>query len=765
LRRALAETGDGTDYVKNVAGRGYFLAVPATGASAAPAPPAATAPRYSPLPRYLTPLIGRDVELAEIGDSLGRNRLATITGMGGIGKTRLAVALGEAVAASFPDGVRYVDLAPLADPGAMLSALAVALDVPLSAADAGIDTIASAIGRQYLLLIFDNCEHVAEDAAALIGALLTRVEHAAVLATSQEVLHVPGERVFRLGPLALPPEGAPDIDRFAAVALFLERVQGIDHRFALTEDNAAGVAELCRCLDGVPLVLEMAAARLPLLGVEGLLAGLDARLQMLKAGSRHAIGRHRTLAAMVDWSYSLLDAAEQEIFCRLSVFSGSFSLDAALAVAGGDYPDWEVVDILGRLLDKSFLGGGDGGSRRYRLLETLRLYAAEQLSASGSFDRLAERHARYFSALLHQAHDAFEVTPEIAWTNTYRPELGNVRAALRWCLADRARADLAIALAGNSGRLWQVLSLVVEGRRHVDAALLLIGEASPAAARLLLQAAALHRMDQAKSLALAQRSAEFFEACGDRIGLATVQSHTGAMLMFLGRLAEAEASLDLALAALAGSGRQKTLANVLMNLGNLATLRQDTAKARAAFGQALLLARTLQHANLEFDLLHNSAEMEFCAGFTERAIALMREFLPRIGESDNLYVPSNINMAAFLIAQGKLDEGAELVERVLIKAGEAGGYALRVALLQAALVLALGGTHDEAARLYFYVAAGFAAAGDLWQPIEDQARQRIVALIGSPLDGSELEAAGAQMSDAAAVALAASCLAARRAAL
>ncbi len=759
LRQALAAGGDNTEYIRNVSGRGYFLTVPPA------APPPEPVASQSPLPRHLTPLIGRDGELAELVGSLGRHRLVTIVGMGGMGKTRLAAELGRRVAADFPDGVRYVDLAPLADPGAIVSAIAVALGIP--SRSAGIDVLALAIGAQRLLLIFDNCEHVAADAAALIGALLSRTERLTVLATSQEVLHVPGEQVFRLGPLALPPAGAADIESFAAVALFLERVQGIDHRFQLDDQKRESVAEICRRLDGVPLVLEMAAARLPLLGVDGMQAGLDARLDMLRAGARAPFTRHRTLATMVEWSYSLLDAAEQEVFRRLSVFSGSFSLDAAVAIAGGEYPDWEIIDILGRLFDKSFLDAEADGPRRYRLLETLRLYAVDLLRSTGAFDRFAERHARYFSFLLAQAYEAFEVGPEAAWLDVYRPETGNVRAALRWSFADPARADLAVELAGNSGRLWQVLALVVEGRRHIDAALDLVGRASPgpAAARLLLQAAALHRMDQARALDLARRSVEMSRACGDRLGLAVAQTHSGGSLMFLGRFDEAEAALAEALPQLQGSGRKKTLANLLMHLGNLATLRNDAAKARAAFGQALELARDLQHASLEFDILHNSAEMEFCAGFTDRAIAQLRELIARIVPTDNLYVPANTNMASFLLAQNQLDEGAAFAARALSRAKDVGGYVLRATVLQCTLVVALDGRLQEAARLDGYVAAGFAAAGDLWQPIEQQAQDRILGLLRMALTESAITsvmADGAGLNEDRAIALAASCLAARR---
>jgi len=335
------------------------------------------------LPHRADMLIGRDADLAELYDRVARHRLVTLTGSGGMGKTRLAIELGRSAIALFPDGAWLVDLAPLTDSLQVVSATAAVLGVASDSAGAGAASLVDAVGQRKLLLILDNCEHLVGAVAAMTTSLLDRAAGVSVLVTSQEALGVAAEQIYKLDPLALPPADAGEIAGFGAVDLFVQRAAAADRRFRLDAANADAVRDICRRLDGMPLALEMAASRLPLLGIDGLRAALGERLRLLGTRQRAGEPRHSTLRAMVEWSHGLLDPAEQRLFRHLAVFPGSFSLDAVVTVAGADTGRWEIADRLGRLIDKSMVTVEAGATPRYRLLETLRLYAAEKLAAVG----------------------------------------------------------------------------------------------------------------------------------------------------------------------------------------------------------------------------------------------------------------------------------------------------------------------------------------------------------------------------------------------
>lgn len=764
LRKALAADRDA---IKTVPGRGFLFGATLTSGAEKSEDRAETddgaeppAPAEPNLPKYISVLVGRDEELAKVRDNLANSRLVTIVGTGGIGKTRLAIETGWQLSADFAGGVRYVDLAPAFDAAAVVSVAAVALGISIKSVDIGVETIATTLADRKMLLIFDNCEHVVADAAALIAAILVRAADVTIMATSQEALNLAGERIFRLGSLALPPDGATDVGNFAAIALFLHRAQAVDCGITLDGRTSAIVTDICRRLDGIPLVLEMAAARLPLLGLEQLHAAIDTRFKLLTAGVRWAGRRHSTLLAMVEWSHSLLTPADQTLFYRLGVFSGSFSLEAAIAVAGEQGQEsWETVDGLGRLLAKSFLQSEALGQQRFRLLESHRLYALERLSAGGGVRAVAERHARYYADLIGRAYDALEVTPDAVWLGTYQPESDNLRAALLWAFSPVGDGQIAVTLAGNAGRLWQMLGLAAEGRHHVDRALALLTEETPpaAAGRLLLQAAALHRMDQRKSFGYAERAAELYRRAGDALGLATVQSHMGVTLMFLGRFEEAEGHLATAYRALDKSDRQRSLCNALMNLGTVAAAMNRLPEALAAYRQALELARALKLTNQEYDLLHNSAEVEFYAGASDRAIEIVSGLVARLRRGDNLYAASSGNLAWFLLAENRLEEARPFAVRAMRNIMEVGGQALRALLLQSALIAALDDRNAEAARLLGNVEEANAQAGILWQPLEEQARLRLQTLLEGRLSPDELaalRAIGRDMGEAEAIELA-----------
>jgi predicted ATPase/DNA-binding winged helix-turn-helix (wHTH) protein len=463
LRKALGDGHDGARYITTLAGRGYCFVAPLSRAEPAPV---TIAPATGNLPRRPA-LIGRDDELADIVDLLGQERLVTIVGPGGVGKTRLAIAVGWRSADAYTNGVWMVDLAPLSDPSLVVSAVATALGLASGPTELSATLIASALRDRRLLLILDNCEHLVGAAAELADALMAGVPGLAILATSQESLRLDAEQVYRLDPLALPPPDTTDVAGYGAVDLFTHRALAADRRFALSEANAVTVGDICRRLDGVPLSLEMAAARAPSLGLDGLRASLEARLQVLSAGLRTADVRHQTLRSTVEWSVGLLDKTEALVFRRLGVFSGGFSLEAAMdVVAAGEMNRWAVADAIARLVDKSVVALERGEPARYRLLETLRLYARELLQASGEWETLAESHARHFCQAFALARDAWQTTPDPDWQSIYLPELDNLRSAWDWALADPTRFDLAIELTASAGFVWYEWGLVEEGWHH-----------------------------------------------------------------------------------------------------------------------------------------------------------------------------------------------------------------------------------------------------------------------------------------------------------
>lgn len=362
LRRAL---GPDRDAVQTVIGRGYRFAADMSSHSLAKVP---TSPHNLP---DLPPLIGRADALRQLEACVLRDRLVTLVGVGGIGKTRLAVELGRRLTHHFLEGVWLVDLAPLDEPGRIGTAVATVLGVAVPKADQVMEAIVGAIGHRRLLLIFDNCEHLIDAVAEFSDRLLRRASELTLIATSREALRIGQEQAIRLDPLALPPEDADIIEGFGAIDLFVERARAVVPGFALDAANSARVAQICRRVEGIPLALEMAAARVRLLGIDGLSAGINEQLALLKFRPEQAISRHSSLRAVMEWSHDLLDPVERKIFRRLAIFAGSFQLKSVTDVVGYDLDKWEAVDCFSGLIDKSLVSLDGGEPVRYRLLDTV----------------------------------------------------------------------------------------------------------------------------------------------------------------------------------------------------------------------------------------------------------------------------------------------------------------------------------------------------------------------------------------------------------
>jgi predicted ATPase/DNA-binding winged helix-turn-helix (wHTH) protein len=498
LRRAF---GPDRDLIRTIAGRGYqftgqIRTVSATRnaqASARMAQPTSTPSRPpTNLPEPVSELIGRDVELDEILELSASHRLVTLAGAGGIGKTRLGFEVARHLLPRFADGVWAIELAPLSDPELLPVTVATALGLELASGTASPLTVANALRSKRLMLVLDSCEHVVDAAARMAESLLRVNPAASVIATSREPLRVEGEWVYPVPPLAVPAEGSPDGEaplRYGAVRLFVERARAAAPSFSPDARAAAALAEICRRLDGIPLAIELAAARAAALGIEGLAARLDDRFRLLAGGHRTAMPRHQTLRQTLDWSYELLTGPESVVLRHLAVFAGNFTLQAASAIAADDeIATSEVVDCVANLVAKSLVTADGGGAKvRYRLLETTRAYSLEKLVQAGEFDAAARRHARRYLHLFESAEADAETRPIDEWLANYVPRIDNLRAALDWAFSPGGDASIGVALTAAAVPLWMHLSLMEECSGRVERALAAIGAGAGRDARREMQ--------------------------------------------------------------------------------------------------------------------------------------------------------------------------------------------------------------------------------------------------------------------------------------
>ena len=407
---------------------------------AEPAPRIPERPAHN-LPLEFSSFVGREKELAEVKRLLESTRLLTLTGSGGCGKTRLALAAASELVEGFEDGVWLVELASLADPSLVPQSVAFTLGIREQPGRSPTEALSDYLGSRKVLLLLDNCEHLVEACAELAEALLHSCPELRVLATSREALGITGEVAWLVPSLSLPDlrrlpavEGLP---RYESARLFVERA-AVKPTFALTEQNAVAVTQVCYRLDGIPLAIELAAARAKVLPVEQIADRLNDSFRLLAAGSRTAMPRHRTLHATMDWSRELLSWAERSLFHRLSVFAGGFSLEAAESVCiGGDVERDEVLGLLSRLVDKSLVvAREEDGETRYRLLETIRQYGREKLDGSEEESEAGRRHAGFFVGLAEKAERELNGPDQARWLTRLETEHDNIRAALSWSLGE-----------------------------------------------------------------------------------------------------------------------------------------------------------------------------------------------------------------------------------------------------------------------------------------------------------------------------------------
>src|SRR5436190_6422635 len=490
LRRALGDGQGGRRYIATIPGRGYNFVAPVRFEKPAEASLAATIASATAhnLPLAATRMIGREEVVATLVSRLSRERLLTIVGAGGIGKTTLALAVAERMIADYEHGVWLADLSPLGDPRLVPSAVATVLGLEVRTENP-LPGLVAGLRDKRMLLLLDNCEHVIDAAASLVAAVLSGVPRVNILATSREPLGVAGEHEHRLGPLGSPPTSsgltAAEAAAFPAVQLFVERVTGIVDDFALTDANALLVSEICSRLDGLPLAIEFAAPRVEVLGVEGLAARLDQSLPLFGTRRRATTARHRTMRAVVDWSYNLLREDEQHFFRALGIFAGGFTVEAAAAVVlDAAKTRMDAIDRLADLVTKSLVVADVSEAKpRFRLLDTTRAYAIEKLDESAERDQIARRHAEYHRQIFGRAEVESVARRTDEWLADYAREIDNLRAALDWAFSSDGDASIGMALTAAAVPLWMQLSLPDECRGRAERALAALGAGASRDAR------------------------------------------------------------------------------------------------------------------------------------------------------------------------------------------------------------------------------------------------------------------------------------------
>ncbi|HEY5095166.1 MAG TPA: adenylate/guanylate cyclase domain-containing protein [Candidatus Eremiobacteraceae bacterium] len=720
--------------------------------------------RPNNLPAQLTVLVGREVDVDEVKVLVEKHRLVTLLGSGGVGKTRLALQAAAELVDGYPNGVWFVDLAPISDPELVSSVVARALGVAQAQGRRVDETLVEWLKLKQLVLILDNCEHLVEAAALLADAIVQTCPEVRILSTSRQALGIHGERVHRLPSLSVPAHAesmhAVESLQFGAIALFAERASAADARFRLTDETASIVADICRRLDGIPLAIELAAARVKVLSIPNLATRLNDRFKLLTGGSRVAMPRQKTLIALIDWSYDLLTSREQTLFARIAIFAGGFGLHAVTAVcASEDIESDDILDLLSSLSDKSLLVIDTTiAQERYRLLESTRAYALGKLGDANERERFARKHAEYFRDRAKAADENFYDSARMAWLAQEELELDNYRAALDWSLADAKDVPLGAAIAGVHGKLWTMGGLIVEGRYWIVRAQAGLDELTHPreAARLWLSLA---DMSFAKpKLEYAERALALFEPLGDRQRSATALFDIAFALFQMGRLEDAEREIDRSMAAARECGDRRGIASCLSLKGlYYRSPGCDVAASRTLLAQSIEIFKSLGDERGAAAACGNLAELEFSTGDVEKAMHLVREALETNagGKEAIILAIDHTNLAAYCIAANDVN-AARVAAREGLKWALQGHHALGIAIVlqHFALLGALCNNVDVAARLIGHVDAYFEVLAYQREYTERWCHDKLMVALREHLTESEIDrlaAEGARWSEDLAV--------------
>jgi predicted ATPase/DNA-binding SARP family transcriptional activator len=709
------------------------------------------------LPRQLTSFVGRERVLEELLPIIQGWPLVTLVGAGGVGKTRCAIALAAEALSGFSDGVWLVELAHVSDPALVSGIVARALNAKELPQTPMLDSVLAHLERKQCLLVLDNCEHVIEAARRLAIAILQSCPDVRIVATSREPLHVAGEQVFRVPALDVPPEdcafSADRLLEFGAPLLFTERARSVDNRFAVTGENAADVAEICRHLDGIPLAIELAAARIKVLSPGDLARKLGERFRLLTGGDRGALPHHQTMRALIDWSYDFLSDEERRVFRRLAIFAGGFTLEFATSVCGdGVMDDIGMLDVITSLVDKSLVQGQqETNGIRYAMLESTRQYGLEKLSECGEYGAVARKHAETFAVFAEELEAAWQTTPDSQWLEKAALELENSRAALHWALRDRNDALIGQRVAGTLRRVWVHLAKN-EGLRWIQMAQMTLDASTPLRVAALLdvaEAQICQALAQYKAChASARRALQRFREADDPFGIAVAQSYVGFVLVSLGAAPEAESILTEALQIARRLDAPKLIAAILKNLAVARAEAGDLPGARAYFVEELAIVKAARNERLHSETIGTMAQTEFRFGNIVEALRLCHEALDAFREqNDRENIATTLsNIAAYLVALERYDEALDRTREALnVKHG---GPAIRACVLQhlAAIEAFRPATDKEtshshriaAARLLGYVDKRLTALGSLREYAEQQEYERIVRHLQITLGLEEL---------------------------
>ncbi len=595
------------------------------------------------LPQQLTSFVGRERELAQARDLLSRGRLLTLLGVGGLGKSRLSLQIAADVLEAFPDGIWLVELAPIADERLVPLGVASVLGVKEEPGRPVHDALVKHVANRQLLILLDNCEHLIDACAHLAKALLQAGAQVRILATSREPLRIAGETTLQLPTLSLPDDATPslaalrDVD---AIRLFVDRAAAADPAFQLDDRNAATVTEICRRLDGIPLAIELAAARVRVLSVDRIAARLSDRFKLLTGGDRTALKRQQTLRALIDWSHDLLTAGERALFRRLSVFAGGWTLEAAEAMAaGGDVDQADVLDLLTRLVEKSLVAPDADGSR-FRFLETIREYANEQLSLSDEQDAVRMRHLNWYLALVEAGRPNLVGPQQAAWLGRLDAERENLFAAHRYCDHAREGGELGMRLLSAIRRYWFDRGLLGLGYRTTMEALTRTSARAPTPVR----AAALNDAGQiaaymgryAEAQTHLVESLEIARDLGDKRRVAFLLQPLALACLGVGDHAAAREYLNEALALAQEFGDPREIAAALNSLAQIARMEGDLATAEPLYQQVLDIGRDMpdMHDIASMSLL-NLAMVAVGRHAPDRARGMLLEVIAICDEVDS----------------------------------------------------------------------------------------------------------------------------------
>jgi predicted ATPase/DNA-binding winged helix-turn-helix (wHTH) protein len=691
LRKALGDGQDGARYVSNVAGRGYCFVAPITRSTPARTVPVtgiATTERVQKLPPRLTRMVGRDDTVRALAQQLQMCRLVSIVGPGGVGKTTVAISVAHALVDGLHEAVFFIDLAEVTDPQLVPTAVASALGFMVQTQDPLVDLLAF-IGDKKILLVLDNCDHVIGVAAGLAERVVSGTPQAHILATSREALRVEGEHVHLLYPLDCPPEnaGLPAAEalQYPAVQLFMERAAASGYGAALSDIDAPIVARICRRLDGVPLAIELVASRVGSLGIRGTAELLDNHFSLLWQGRRTAPPRHETLNAMLDWSYSLLSEREKVVLCRLSVFVGVFTLQAAGSVASeSEVDEADVIDAVVSLVAKSLISPTVINiSTYYRLLDATRAYAVTKLAERDEVDRIARRHAIFYSKFLE--HD--EIIQSLFGEHDlsgYAPQIGNVRAALGWAMSDHGDVAVGIDLATWAAPLFIGLSLLEECRGWCERALAALDDASRGTRKeMILQEALamssmLTRGDSDHVRAAIERGLALAEACQDRERQLRLLF---GLSIFFSRLGDIRDSLAVAERAGVIAQAAKNQAGTVWAewwVGAAYHFLGNQAAAQLHLDHGTALAAELGTSNATFfgfdqriRALGSLARTLWLRGFADRALRIAQRTIDEARSRDHpvLICHSLVHASTLFLCTGDLLKAGDVIEQLIVHAG------------------------------------------------------------------------------------------------